>query len=144
MLSHIYKLSVVAVALFVAGCSSSTISSGDSDGASPVTCAWPMYLDPDSGLPGNESGLCTAHRYFFTCTGNGVDGICVSDFPDAAQSSECAELGTGFSCEKACNADEYVVVCNSFNAVAPISSCRQVKADPEQEYFCCECIGEPI
>jgi hypothetical protein len=141
MLTVTPRVLVAVIALVSTDCGSSTTPAVRTDSGTTSTCAWPTYLDPDSGLSGPESGLCVAHRYFFACAdSSGGGGYCVSDSPDGGGPA-CAELSPGLACTAGCNADEYVVSCNSFSATAPNSSCRQVKDNPEQAYFCCGCVS---
>jgi hypothetical protein len=140
MCPNVLKIACAVVALTATACGNRMKPLDNANSEASATCAWPTYLDPDASLPGNESGLCTAHRYLFLCSAGNLLGYCISDFSDAGESPECAELGPGRSCKSACDEDEYVTLCQSFSAAPPNSSCRKVDGNPEQAYFCCACV----
>jgi len=120
---------------------SGTGSGEDVDVGTGATCTWPASFDPSAGSDTFGTGVCSAHHYFFSCTGSNGGGICTGN--DAA-APQCPELGSGYACTSKCGASEYAMLCQAVNAPAPSPSCHIVTQSygPEQTFFCCSCSGE--
>jgi hypothetical protein len=101
-------------------------------------CEWPASLDvTDAGVGGLFSGVCTGHRWLLLCAGSdGGGGSCILD--DETRPSTCPGFAAG-ECHVQCGADEYVAMCQTFNAEPPVAGCGAGIRNPDQTFFCCAC-----